>query len=291
MDRLLAKEEPFAGDEVKAYFAAKYGEWILLRPRARGWNLIVYVLPVAALVAGTAVVVRLTRRWALPGAVGRLVLQLEALGLVEVVLDRRHLPGAADRVARLDRDLRPVVGRAARVGHELQAGLDRTIRDEDSQADVLPFIRRSMSGFTGEVTVRCAAGSSLPSWRVAWTFGAGQQVGQAWNASCAQTGTAVDRTRGSAARLGALEYGHSVFEPFRGWVNQQAAEGKATFERMFFPQYAPVSAAEAPTASTYGSYAGLLSFGCSVPLFPPDTTTTMPARQAFSTAWVSGSSR
>jgi len=31
----------------------------------------------------------------------------------------------------------------------------------------------------------------------------------------AQTGTAVDRTRGSAARLGALEYGHSVFEPFR----------------------------------------------------------------------------
>jgi hypothetical protein len=31
----------------------------------------------------------------------------------------------------------------------------------------------------------------------------------------AQPGTAVDRTRGSAARLGALEYGHSVFEPFR----------------------------------------------------------------------------
>jgi hypothetical protein len=31
----------------------------------------------------------------------------------------------------------------------------------------------------------------------------------------AQPGTAVDRTRGNAARLGALEYGHSVFEPFR----------------------------------------------------------------------------
>jgi hypothetical protein len=31
----------------------------------------------------------------------------------------------------------------------------------------------------------------------------------------AQLGTAVDRTKGSAARLGALEYGHSVFEPFR----------------------------------------------------------------------------
>jgi hypothetical protein len=31
----------------------------------------------------------------------------------------------------------------------------------------------------------------------------------------AQPGTAVDRTKGTAARLGALEYGHSVFEPFR----------------------------------------------------------------------------
>lgn len=70
--RAVVREQLAAGktpDEVKAYFAEKYGEWILLRPRASGWNLIVYVLPVAALVAGTAVVVRLTRRWALPGAV------------------------------------------------------------------------------------------------------------------------------------------------------------------------------------------------------------------------------
>ncbi len=46
---------------------------------------------------------------------------------------------------------------------------------------------------------------------------------------------------------------------------------------------------EAPTESTSGSYAGLFSRGWSVPLFPPATTTTIPARQAFSTAWVSGS--
>ena len=45
------------------------------------------------------------------------------LGLVEVVLDRRHLPGAADRVAGLHRDLRAVVRGAARVGHELETGL------------------------------------------------------------------------------------------------------------------------------------------------------------------------
>jgi hypothetical protein len=47
--------------------------------------------------------------------------------------------------------------------------------------------------------------------------------------------------------LAGVAYG--VFEPFRGWVNERAAETKGTFERMFFPQYAPVSAAEAPVAS------------------------------------------
>ena len=56
-------------------------------------------------------------------AVGCLVLELEAARLVEVVLDRRHLPGATDRVAGLHGDLRPVVRRTTRVGHQLEAGL------------------------------------------------------------------------------------------------------------------------------------------------------------------------
>ncbi len=47
--------------------------------------------------------------------------------------------------------------------------------------------------------------------------------------------------------LAGIAYG--MFAPFRGWVNEQAAEAKGTFERIFFPQYAPVSAAEAPVAS------------------------------------------
>jgi hypothetical protein len=47
--------------------------------------------------------------------------------------------------------------------------------------------------------------------------------------------------------LGGVAYG--LFAPFRGWVNERTAEAKGTFERTFFPQYAPVSAAEAPVAS------------------------------------------
>ena len=57
----------------------------------------------------------------------------------------------------------------------------------------------------------------------------------------------VRRAVAIALVLAGVAYG--VFAPFRGWVNERAAEAKGTFERMFFPQYAPVSAAEAPVAS------------------------------------------
>ena len=59
-DQLAAGKTP---DEVKQYFVAKYGEWILLQPSASGFNLIVYALPFALLLAGAAVVVLAVRRW------------------------------------------------------------------------------------------------------------------------------------------------------------------------------------------------------------------------------------
>ncbi|HZO19895.1 MAG TPA: cytochrome c-type biogenesis protein [Gemmatimonadaceae bacterium] len=65
--RTIVREQLAAGkspDDVKRYFTDKYGEWILLRPRAVGWNVLVYVLPVIALLVGAAVVMRATRRWA-----------------------------------------------------------------------------------------------------------------------------------------------------------------------------------------------------------------------------------
>lgn len=65
--RAIVREQLAAGrtpDEVKGYFVEKYGEWILLRPRARGWNVLVYVLPVVALLVGAVVITRATRRWA-----------------------------------------------------------------------------------------------------------------------------------------------------------------------------------------------------------------------------------
>ncbi|MEV0737119.1 endo-1,4-beta-xylanase [Streptomyces sp. NPDC050549] len=52
------------------------------------------------------------------------------------------------------------------------------------------------TGFTGQVTIACT-GTALSSWRASWTYGAGQQITQAWNATCTQSGAAVTCTNAS----------------------------------------------------------------------------------------------
>ena len=64
-ERLRAGETP---DEVKAYFASKYGEWILLEPTMTGLNILLYVIPVLLVVGGLALVTFLVRRWTTPEA-------------------------------------------------------------------------------------------------------------------------------------------------------------------------------------------------------------------------------
>jgi cytochrome c-type biogenesis protein CcmH len=59
-DQLRSGKSP---DEVRAYFVDKYGEWILLSPKATGLNLIVYVVPFAAVLFGGLIVWRTVRRW------------------------------------------------------------------------------------------------------------------------------------------------------------------------------------------------------------------------------------
>lgn len=64
--RATVREQLAAGrtpEQVKAYFVNGYGEWILLEPEPSGFNLLVYLLPLAALLAGMAVVTVAVRRW------------------------------------------------------------------------------------------------------------------------------------------------------------------------------------------------------------------------------------
>ncbi|MFQ5526285.1 MAG: cytochrome c-type biogenesis protein CcmH [Thermoanaerobaculia bacterium] len=46
----------FSGDQVLAYFERSYGEFIRLSPKPEGFNLVVWILPVAALLLGAAVI-------------------------------------------------------------------------------------------------------------------------------------------------------------------------------------------------------------------------------------------
>lgn len=67
----IIREQLAAGrfpEEVRQYFVERYGEWVLLQPRASGFNLVVYVLPWVALLAGGAVIVVGVRRWTRQGA-------------------------------------------------------------------------------------------------------------------------------------------------------------------------------------------------------------------------------
>jgi cytochrome c-type biogenesis protein CcmH len=50
-------------DEVKAYFISKYGEWILLEPKAKGFNVLVYALPILLVLGGLAVIALAVRKW------------------------------------------------------------------------------------------------------------------------------------------------------------------------------------------------------------------------------------
>ncbi len=67
--KTLVREQLAAGKSdaaVMDYFVQKYGQWILLEPRAEGINLLVYWLPVAFLVCGAGVIVLAVRKWTRP---------------------------------------------------------------------------------------------------------------------------------------------------------------------------------------------------------------------------------
>ena len=64
--RAIVRERLEAGEtseQVREYFVARYGEWILLAPRRSGFNLLVWGFPLAALAVGFAIVALLLRRW------------------------------------------------------------------------------------------------------------------------------------------------------------------------------------------------------------------------------------
>ncbi|OGL10200.1 MAG: hypothetical protein A3I17_00290 [Candidatus Rokubacteria bacterium RIFCSPLOWO2_02_FULL_72_37] len=64
--RAVIRARLVAGDsreQIEAYFVSKYGEWILLSPRRRGLNLLLWVGPLAAAALGLFLAAHYVRRW------------------------------------------------------------------------------------------------------------------------------------------------------------------------------------------------------------------------------------
>ena len=59
-EKLAAGESP---EEIKAYFVSKYGEWVLLEPKPKGMNLVVYLAPFILLLGGGGLIVVMVRKW------------------------------------------------------------------------------------------------------------------------------------------------------------------------------------------------------------------------------------
>jgi lysophospholipase L1-like esterase len=69
-------------------------------------------------------------------------------------------------------------------------------------------------GFQGDVTVRNTGSAAIAGWTLRWNFAAGQSVGQAWNATVSQSGTAVSAV--DAGWNGSVPSGGSTTFGFTG---------------------------------------------------------------------------
>ena len=64
--RNLVREQIQQGkspEEIRAYFVSRYGEFVLLAPPKRGFNLLLWGLPFLAIIAGASGVYLVARRW------------------------------------------------------------------------------------------------------------------------------------------------------------------------------------------------------------------------------------
>lgn len=69
--RAIARQQLAEGrspEDVRKYFIARYGEWILMAPPTHGFSSLVYLGPLLLLAVGVAVLTVALRRWTAPPA-------------------------------------------------------------------------------------------------------------------------------------------------------------------------------------------------------------------------------
>lgn len=60
-ERLQRGESP---EEIKAYFLSRYGDYVLMEPRKKGWNWLIWAGPFVLLAGGGLLLLLALRRWA-----------------------------------------------------------------------------------------------------------------------------------------------------------------------------------------------------------------------------------
>jgi len=50
-------------DEILQFFVSRYGEWVLVEPKKKGFNLVLWILPAVIILSGSIIVYFIARRW------------------------------------------------------------------------------------------------------------------------------------------------------------------------------------------------------------------------------------
>jgi pectate lyase len=131
-------------------------------------------------------------------------------------------------------------------------------------------------GFNADVTVT-NLGDAVNGWRLTWTFAAGQQVTQAWNATVTGSGSTVTAT--NAAYNGILATGGSAGFGFSGnWTGSNPAPAGFSLNGTACTG-SPVPATSATTGGPSTPPSSTTGPPSTSPSTPP-TTSTMPSAQA-----------
>ncbi len=97
--RAIVREQLQAGkspQQIKDFFVSKYGEWVLLAPSPKGFNLLIWVVPFVVLISGLMVGVIMLRRWTANTP------NLEAKPADQAILERVRDEAARGEISEVD---------------------------------------------------------------------------------------------------------------------------------------------------------------------------------------------